>query len=302
MGDDGKAGVAGVSAEIDRLNAQAAQDDPLNLGDLLALMRVLRDPERGCPWDRQQDFATIAPYTIEEAYEVADAIARDDLAGLKDELGDLLLQVVYHAQMAQEDGDFDFAAVVDAITRKMIRRHPHVFGDEQVRAVIEVSGLWDRIKAQEAQEKRDGAAATANSGAASVLDGVPVGLPALMRSVKIQKKAAKVGFDWGDAAPILDKIREELGELEVEIAVDAQERIAEEFGDLLFVIANLGRHISVDPEAALRAANLKFERRFHHIESALRKSGVRPESATLEQMEALWQEAKMLEKSKSSPE
>jgi MazG family protein len=287
---------AGASARIDRLNAKAAAAEPLTLEDLLALMAVLRDPSRGCPWDREQTFATIAPYTIEEAYEVADAIARADMSGLKEELGDLLLQVAYHAQMAGEDRHFDFADVADAITRKMIRRHPHVFGDEEARAKLEIRGLWERIKAGEAKAKQ-AAGETQPAGDASILDGVTAGLPALARSVKLQKRAAKVGFDWSEPAQMLAKIREELAEFELELHAGRQDGMEDELGDLFFVLANLSRRLSIDPEAAIRRANVKFERRFRHIERRLRETGRDADRATLEEMETLWHEAKTLEKS-----
>jgi MazG family protein len=259
------------------------------IDDLLRVMARLRDPDSGCPWDREQTFATIAPYTIEEAYEVADAIARDDLDGLKDELGDLLLQVVYHARMAEEDGRFAFADVVDAITAKMIRRHPHVFADTSLREGFEKSGAWERIKAEEK--------AARGSGAGSLLDDVPVALPALSRAVKLQSRAARVGFDWPSLAPVLEKAEEELDELKVAIGdKDDANKIREEFGDLLFVMANVARHLGVDPEAALRGANAKFVRRFAHIEARLRADGRSPEQSTLEEMDQLWDEAKAAER------
>lgn len=266
-----------------------------DLADLLDVMARLRDPDTGCPWDVQQSFETIAPYTIEEAYEVADAIARDDIDGLKDELGDLLLQVVYHAQMASEAERFAFADVVDAITRKMIRRHPHVFEDASRREEFMRTDLWDRIKAEEKAERGDDPAEK------SVLADVPVGLPGLTRAVKLQKRMAKVGFDWPDLAPVLAKVDEELDELKSAIAekntIDAPEHVAEELGDLLFVMANVARHLDVDPEAALRAANAKGVRRFEAIEAALAAQGRNPKDATLEEMDALWDEAKSDEKS-----
>jgi len=265
-----------------------------DLDVLLAVMARLRDPDTGCPWDVQQNFETIAPYTIEEAYEVADAIARDDMDALKDELGDLLLQVVYHAQMASEDERFVFADVVDAITRKMIRRHPHVFEDASRREEFMATDLWDRIKAEEKAERGD------DMEAKSVLADVPLGLPGLTRAVKLQKRAAKVGFDWPDLTPVLAKIEEELGELRSAIAdsdaVRAREHVAEEFGDLLFVMANVSRHLGVDPEAALRGANAKFVRRFEAIEAALGAQGRSPKESTLEEMDALWDAAKRDEK------
>ena len=259
------------------------------LEELLAVMARLRDPETGCPWDVKQSFDTIAPYTIEEAYEVADAIARNDVDGLKDELGDLLLQVVYHAQMASEDERFQFADVVDAITRKMIRRHPHVFEDPSRRDEFMSTDLWDRIKAEEKAARGHDAAA------ASVVDDVPLGLPALTRAVKLQKRMAKVGFDWPSLAPVLAKVDEELDELKAVIGEPGEQskaRVAEELGDLLFVMANVARHLGVDPEAALRAANAKVVRRFQCIEAALAEDGRSPEDATLEEMDALWDEAK----------
>ena len=271
---------------------------PYTIGDLLRVMARLRDPESGCPWDREQSFATIAPYTIEEAYEVADAIARNDLDALKDELGDLLLQVVYHARMAEEDGRFAFAEVVDAITAKMIRRHPHVFEDTSLRDAFLASGTWERIKAEEKAERSGG------DEAGSVLDDVPVALPALTRAVKLQSRAARVGFDWPSLAPVLAKIEEEVVELKSAIADEKREReagapaskkVTEEFGDLLFVMANVARHLGVDPEASLRDANAKFVRRFRSIEAALRAEGRRPEDATLEEMDQLWDEAKAAE-------
>jgi MazG family protein len=262
------------------------------LDDLLAVMVRLRDPETGCPWDVKQTFASIAPYTIEEAYEVADAIARNDVDGLKDELGDLLLQVVYHARMAQEQSQFAFADVVDAITAKMIRRHPHVFVDSSLKDEFLSNDLWERIKAEEKAKR--------GKGAGSLLDDVPVGMPGLTRAVKLQKRAAKVGFDWPDLGPVLAKAEEEIAELKAAIAEGedeaAKDHVAEEFGDLLFVMANLARHLGVDPEAALRGANRKFVRRFASIEAALSAQGRKPEDATLEEMDALWDAAKDAEK------
>jgi MazG family protein len=273
---------------------------PYTIGDLLRVMARLRDPETGCPWDREQTFASIAPYTIEEAYEVADAIARSDLDALKDELGDLLLQVVYHARMAEEDGRFAFGDVVDAITAKMIRRHPHVFEDASLRDAFVASGTWERIKAE---EKATRGSATRGSAAergatdelGSLLDDVPVALPALTRAVKLQKKAARVGFDWPSLAPVLAKIEEEIAELKSAIADKKSAKVTEEFGDLLFVMANVARHLGVDPEGALRGANAKFVRRFRSIEAALRAEGRTPEDATLEEMDQLWDEAKAAE-------
>jgi nucleoside triphosphate diphosphatase len=262
-------------------------DKRYTLDDLLAVMARLRDKDSGCPWDVEQSFATIAPYTIEEAYEVADAIARDDLDALKEELGDLLLQVVYHAQMASEDARFDFGDVADTITRKMIRRHPHVFGDAD-RSTFLTDGTWQRIKAEEKAERGD-------ARGASRLNDVPLALPALTRAVKLQKRAAEVGFDWPSLTPVLAKAEEEIAELKAAIGERAggrAERVAEEFGDLLFVMANIARHLALDPEAALRSANDKFVRRFKSIETALAKEGRKPEDASLEEMDQLWDEAK----------
>jgi len=271
-----------------------SRDEKHTLDDLLAVMARLRDPVSGCPWDAKQSFATIAPYTIEEAYEVAEAIAREDVGGLEDELGDLLLQVVYHAQMAAEQSLFGFADVVDAITRKMIRRHPHVFADPKLRDAFVSSGVWERIKAEEMAE-RGGATP------ASRLDDVPLALPSLTRAVKVQKRAAQVGFDWPSLAPVLAKAEEEMAELKEAIESHGEDserakRVKEEFGDLLFVMANLGRHLKVDPEAALRDANAKFVRRFRSIEAALNRDGRACEDATLEEMDQLWDEAKAAER------
>jgi ATP diphosphatase len=265
--------------------------------DLLAVMAALRTPGTGCLWDLEQSFASIAPYTIEEAYEVADAIARGDLGALKEELGDLLLQVVYHARMAEEQGAFAFPDVVEAITAKMVRRHPHVFGTPEQRAAGAAPGFWERIKAQERAEGERGSAP-------SVLDGVPVALPALTRAVKLQDKAARVGFDWPSLAPVFDKLKEELAELEEALGSDPaprrrlgltpghRARIEEELGDLLFVVANVARYLKLDPEAALRAANGKFTRRFHAIERKLAANGRTAAQSTLAEMDRLWDEAK----------
>ena len=258
---------------------------------LLRVMARLRDPEGGCPWDLEQDFSTIAPYTIEEAYEVADAIARGDMADLEDELGDLLLQVVYHAQIAKEAGHFDFEAVAQRIAAKMVRRHPHVFGDAEVADAAAQSLAWEETKALERRDK-----ARAQGEAASLLEGIPLALPALTRAQKLQRRAARVGFDWPDAAPVLAKIEEELGELRAEIAAAAPPaRLADELGDLLFAVVNLGRHLGVDGEAALRQTNAKFERRFRAIEAALAAAGRTLEDASLDELEALWQQAKAAE-------
>ena len=252
-------------------------------------MRRLRDPDGGCPWDLEQNFATIAPYTIEEAYEVASAIETGDYAHLKDELGDLLLQVVFHSQMADEQGLFAFSDVVRAICDKMIRRHPHVFAQGPARTPEAVSLAWEEIKRSE----RAGGAQTPQS----LLDDVPAALPALMRAVKLQNRAAQVGFDWPSAVHVTDKIAEESRELAEASAWAEPEKVAEEFGDLLFAMANLARHLKLDPEDALRGANAKFIRRFKVIEAGLRAGGRSLEEASLEEMEALWQQAKLAERS-----
>lgn len=259
---------------------------------LLEIMAALRTPGSGCPWDLEQDFATIAPYTIEEAYEVADAITQGDLRHLKDELGDLLLQVVFHARMAQEQGAFDFGDVVESITAKMIRRHPHVFADEHGRTAEAVKGLWERIKAEEKAERGERAAGGA-------LAGVPVALPALTRALKLQNKASAVGFDWNDPRAVLAKIREETDEIEA--ALDAADEVhaGAEVGDLLFAVVNLARHLQADPEGVLRGTNAKFERRFASIERALAGRGRTPTESTLAEMDALWDEAKAAERAAS---
>jgi nucleoside triphosphate diphosphatase len=269
-----------------------------DIGQLIEIMAALRTPKTGCPWDLEQNFATIAPYTIEEAYEVADAIARNDLADLKDELGDLLLQVVFHARMAEEQGAFAFGDVVEAITEKLIRRHPHVFGEHvfgehRASNPEAVKGLWEQIKALEREQKRAKAAvkAPAKEGA---LAGVPITLPALTRALKLQAKAGKVGFDWNDARAVLRKIREEADEIEAVLDDDPGEAAAE-VGDLLFAAVNLARHLHADPEALLRQTNQKFERRFAAIERALSARGKAPQDASLAEMDALWDEAKAKE-------
>ncbi|TPJ45394.1 nucleoside triphosphate pyrophosphohydrolase [Mesorhizobium sp. B2-7-1] len=262
---------------------------------LIEIMAALRAPKTGCPWDIEQNFATIAPYTIEEAYEVADAIARGDLDDLREELGDLLLQVVYHAQMAEEIGEFAFGDVVEAITTKMIRRHPHVFGDEKARSAGMAKGMWEKIKAEEKAEKRNARIVRGldpEDHGKGFLDSVPVALPALTRALKLQEKAARVGFDWSEAAPILDKIEEEIGELREALAAGDAAPIKDEFGDMLFAVVNLGRHLKLDSEAALSGTNDKFRSRFHYVEQALAASGGSLEKATLDEMEALWQKAK----------
>jgi len=259
---------------------------------LLAIMAALRTPKTGCPWDLEQNFATIAPYTIEEAYEVADAIERYNLDDLKEELGDLLLQVVFHARMAQEQGAFDFGDVVETLTQKLIRRHPHVFGDEHGNTAEAVKGLWDRIKAEEK-------AARGVSEKTGALAGVPVGFPALTRALKLQEKAGKVGFDWNDPRAVLRKIREEADEIEAVLDSD-EASAAAEVGDLLFAAVNLARHLRADPEAVLRQTNQKFERRFASIESALAAQGKVPKQATLAEMDALWDQAKANESAQGS--
>ncbi len=258
---------------------------------LLEIMRRLRDPETGCPWDIEQDFATIAPYTIEEAYEVADAIEREAWDELKGELGDLLFQSVFHAQMAQERGLFSFDEVADTMSDKMVARHPHVFGDEnRDKSAEQQTRDWETIKAAERAGKQQ----------KGTLDGVAVGLPALLRAVKLQKRAARVGFDWPDVSQVIDKIVEEAGELVEARDTLTQSEVEEEFGDLLFVMANLARHMNVDPEAALRGTNQKFIRRFEGIEARLAAEGKTPEQANLEEMDALWNAIKVEEKSENS--
>ncbi len=247
-------------------------------------MRRLRDPNGGCPWDREQNFATIAPYTIEEAYEVAEAIRDGDRDALRNELGDLLFQVVYHAQMASEAGDFDFDDVVTAISEKMIRRHPHVFADATVASAAAQTLAWEEHKARERAVKGE---------AESALDGVPLALPALVRAEKLQRRAAHVGFVWSEAVQVLDKISEEIGELRDEMAQNSDRgRLEDELGDVLFAVANLARHLGVDAEAALRSTNNKFERRFHWMEAKLKSRGAKLEGTDLAALEELWQAAK----------
>jgi len=251
---------------------------------LIEVMARLRDKEGGCPWDLEQTFATIAPYTVEEAYEVADAIARGNLADLKEELGDLLLQVTYHAQMAAEVGAFDFADVAAGIAEKMIRRHPHVFGDAVVGTAIEQTSAWEAAKAEERAAK-----------SAGLLDGVAIALPALTRAVKLSRRAARVGFVWPSIGEVLEKLEEEIAELKAELAAGESAKAGEELGDILFVCANIARELNVDPEAALRGANAKFTRRFEFIEARLREAGSSPAESSLEEMEALWRAAKAVE-------
>ena len=255
---------------------------------LLSIMARLRDPDGGCAWDLEQTFATIAPYTVEEAYEVADAIERGDLNDLREELGDLLLQVVFHSRMAQEQGAFAFDDVADAISEKMIRRHPHVFGQDEQRTSAEQTRAWEIIKAQERATKGKNQ---------SLLDDVPTGLPALTRAVKLTARAARVGFDWPDVSFVLDKLREETAELEVEIANGRDvARMRDELGDILFVCANLARKLDLEPEDALRSTNAKFVRRFQFIEAELAKRGKSAEQSDLAEMDSLWDAAKLAEK------
>jgi len=269
-------------------SATAPSSAALALDRLLAIMAKLRDPNGGCPWDLEQSFATIAPHTIEEAYEVADAIQQADMPALKGELGDLLFQVVFYAQMAREADHFSMADVIESIVNKMIDRHPHVFSEEKIETSAAQTVAWETRKAAERA-----AAAAASGRQASVLDGVALGLPALMRAEKLQKRAARVGFDWPDTVPVLAKVREELAEVEVEIAAGApHDRVTDEIGDLLFVCANLARHLKVDPEVALRQANAKFERRFHRIEAVMAREGIDPAAAGLDRLEEAWQQAK----------
>lgn len=250
---------------------------------LLEVMARLRDPERGCPWDVAQTFATIAPYTLEEAFEVADAIERGDLEALREELGDLLFQVVFHARMAEEQGAFDFATVARGLTEKMQRRHPHVFGTAEIADADTQTIAWEAHKARERAARSEG-----------VLDGVPANLPALARAQKLGRRAARVGFDWPDAAGVLDKLAEETRELHDALGTreQAPEAVEEELGDLLFSIAQLARHAGVDPEAALRSANAKFERRFGRMEAWLAEQGRAPRDATMDELESLWARAK----------
>lgn len=263
-----------------------------DISRLLEIMATLRTHDTGCPWDLDQNFATIAPYTIEEAYEVADAIARGDLDDLRDELGDLLLQVVFHARMAEEQNAFAFGDVVEAITRKMIRRHPHVFADKDGRLTpSDVEGAWDLIKAEEKAERaaRRPPQETAHE---SLLAGVKAGQPALTRAMELQRKASSVGFDWNDPRAVLSKIREEADEIEAALDGGDVQELAGETGDLLFALVNLARHVGADPEAALRGTNAKFERRFAYIERSLAAQDRSLDGASLAEMDALWNEAK----------
>lgn len=283
------------------------------IDDLKEIMSSLRNPDGGCPWDLKQNFATIAPYTIEEAYEVVDAIEGGDLNELKDELGDLLFQVIFHSHLASEElvadeQGFTFDDVVHGLCEKLVRRHPHVFGDEKLLSDAEIKAMWERVKAEERQVK-SGVKKNVGSSKAGLLNDIPVGLPGLSRAVKLQKRAATIGFDWPSIGPVIEKIEEELGELKEALgdgvsagdnngAYNAEQKrhIEEEFGDLLFVMANLGRHLSIDPEKAVRGGNQKFERRFSFIEQELRNIGRSLEEATLEEMDHLWDQAKLLEK------
>ncbi|HEV7318311.1 MAG TPA: nucleoside triphosphate pyrophosphohydrolase [Ensifer sp.] len=265
---------------------------------LLDIMTALRQPETGCPWDIVQTFETIKPYTIEEAYEVADAIERGDMHDLCDELGDLLLQVVFHARMAEEAGDFAFGDVVEAVTRKMIRRHPHVFARSDADTPEAVKLQWDEIKRVEKAERQ---ARRTNQGhapdaAASHLGSVQRSFPALVEALKLQERAAKVGFDWSEPEPILDKIEEEIGELRQALREKDRAKVSDELGDLIFAVVNIGRHVGTDPEMALRGTNTKFRRRFSHIERELEAGGETLDGATLERMEELWQAAKAIER------
>lgn len=252
---------------------------------LLMLMARLRDPNNGCPWDIKQNFSTIAPYTIEEAYEVADAIERKDMPALQEELGDLLLQVVFHAQMAKEARLFDFDIVANSIVEKLEKRHPHMFGDSDIKTAEDQKIAWEELKAKERKQLQQ-----------STLDGIAATLPALLRSVKLQDRAAQVGFDWPSLEPVFNKLEEELHELQEEIRHNiSHERLVDEFGDVLFVCVNIARHLKVDPELALRHANLKFERRFKGIEALLKEQGKTPEQSNLEEMDKLWEEVKQKE-------
>jgi ATP diphosphatase len=275
------------STDADALIHDQTPDVGLQMRRLVAIMARLRDPVTGCPWDIEQDFSTIAPYTIEEAYEVADAIARDNMPDLAGELGDLLFQSVYHAQMASEAGHFDFATVARAISDKMVARHPHVFGDEsRDKSAQQQTQDWERVKAAERATRAE----------TRTLDGVAIGLPALLRAVKLQKRAARVGFDWPDVAQVLDKLTEEAREV-----AEARDHLSpadleEEVGDLLFVMANLARHLGVDPESALRGANAKFTRRFNAIEDELLSRGKTPSQSNLEEMDAIWNRIRAADK------
>lgn len=269
-----------------------------DLSRLIEIMAALRNPETGCPWDIVQTFETIKPYTIEEAYEVSDAIERNDMDDLCDELGDLLLQVVFHARMAEEAGEFSFGDVVEAITRKMIRRHPHVFARSKADTPDAVKKQWDDIKQAEKRERAERRAARGISEdfKTGFLGSVQRSFPALTEALKLQERAAKVGFDWSAPEPILDKIEEEIGELREALASGDHAKVSDELGDLIFAVVNIGRHVKADPEQSLRGTNTKFRRRFSHIETSLQAEGETLEAATLERMEALWQAAKAIER------
>ncbi len=267
------------------LTPVVAPPPPSPVERLLDIMARLRHPNHGCAWDLEQTFASIAPYTIEEAYEVADAVSRDDMAALREELGDLLLQVVFHAQMAREAGQFSFNDVADTVADKMVARHPHVFGDADARTAAAVAERWEKLKEKE----------RATKGTGGVLEGVALGLPALMRAHKLQSRAARVGFDWPDAVPVFAKVAEEIAELEQAVKTGAPEAVEDEIGDLLFSVVNLARHLKVDPEIALRKGNAKFERRFRHIETALAAEGQSPKTVPPARLEELWHAAKAAE-------
>lgn len=269
-----------------------------DINRLLEIMAALRQPETGCPWDIVQTFETIKPYTIEEAYEVADAIERKDPDDLCEELGDLLLQVVFHARIAEEAGQFNFGDVVEAITRKMIRRHPHVFARSDADTPEAVKAQWDTIKQQEKAERlaRRAARGSADDPDTGYLGSVQRSFPALTEALKLQERAAKVGFDWSEAAPILDKIEEEIGELREALAENKPEKVKDELGDLIFALVNIGRHVGAEPEQALRGTNTKFRNRFRHIETSLQASGETLVDASLERMEELWQAAKGIQR------
>ena len=297
MSDASTHGAALAALGLDGVGSPASADPLSRIDTLLAVMARLRDPQRGCPWDVKQDFKSIATYTIEEAYEVAEAIDRGDLGDLKDELGDLLLQVVFHAQMASEQGAFAFADVVAAINDKMIRRHPHVFGDASVDDADAQTAAWEEMKAAErAAKRREGQA----SESSSALDDVPKALPEWQRALKLQKRGANVGYDWPDATPVIAKLEEELGEVREALAMppspERQDALEDEIGDLLFVAMNLARKAKVDPGAALRRANAKYERRFRRMEALARAQGAEFAALTLSEQEALWQQAKRIER------
>ncbi len=284
----------GLAEILNKLEQNRQLDSKFNILDLLNVMRALRDPVNGCPWDVKQNFASIAPYTLEEAYEVVDAIHRDDLANLREELGDLLLQTVYHAQMASELDHFDFDDVVDEICRKMIRRHPHVFGSAEERASGVKPGFWEKAKSE---EKNNGSAHVAKDGGTSRLADVPQALPSLKYSVKLQKAAARVGFDWPDINPVMAKVEEEWTELKQAIADGDQKHIAEEYGDLMFVLANIARHLGIDPEIETRAAANKFKSRFDRMDQRARDQQQDLTDLSLEQMDVLWDAIKVTERS-----